>query len=90
MPNLLVDDIAQAIRWSRARIAYVCNVATQTGETDHFSAADHVRVIVDQLGPNLLDVVLVNNNRASADAIGPELSIDPVLAWLSAELKPPG
>ncbi len=80
LPNLLVDDIAQAIRWSRARIAYVCNVATQTGETDHFSAADHVRVIVDQLGPNLLDVVLVNNNRASADAIGPELSIDPVLA----------
>ncbi|HEU0116260.1 MAG TPA: gluconeogenesis factor YvcK family protein [Thermomicrobiales bacterium] len=80
LPNLLVDDIAQAIRWSQARIAYVCNVATQTGETDHFTAADHVRVIVDQLGPKLLDVVLVNSNPAAAAAIGPELAIDPVLA----------
>jgi uncharacterized cofD-like protein len=80
LPNLLVEDIAQAIRWSQAKIAYVCNVATQTGETDHFTAADHVRVILDQLGPNLLDVVLVNSNRASAEAIGPDLAIDPVLA----------
>jgi uncharacterized cofD-like protein len=80
LPNLLVEDIAQAIRWSQARIAYVCNVATQTGETDHFTAADHVRVIVDQLGAKRLDVVLVNSNPAAADAIGPDLAIDPVLA----------
>jgi 2-phospho-L-lactate transferase/gluconeogenesis factor (CofD/UPF0052 family) len=57
----------------------VINVATQTGETDHFTALDHIDVIDRQLGPAMLDAVLVNSNTASADAIGPGLEIDPVL-----------
>ena len=55
------------------------NVATQTGETDHFTALDHLDVIDQQLGPGVLDAVLINSNTASAEAIGPELAIDPVL-----------
>jgi uncharacterized cofD-like protein len=80
LPNLLVDGVTQAIRWTPAKVVYVCNVATQQGETDHFSAADHVRVITDQLGPGVLDGILVNSNRASAAAIGPDEAIEPVLA----------
>ena len=78
LPNLLVDGITQAIRWSPARVVYVCNVATQAGETDHFSAADHICVIADQLGPGVLECALVNSNPASAAAIDPSLPIDPV------------
>ena len=55
------------------------NVATQEGETDHFTALDHFQVINQQLGPGVLDAVLINSDAASAAAIGPDLAIDPVL-----------
>lgn len=88
LPNLLVPDIVRAIRASTAPKVYVINVATQTGETDHFTALDHVRVIDQHLGSGVLDAVLVNSNPASARAIGPELSIDPVLPDSLEHLDP--
>lgn len=78
LPNLLVPDIVRAIRASSAPKVYVINVATQPGETDHFTALDHVAVVDRQLGPGVLDAVLVNNNMASAEAISPDLGIDPI------------
>lgn len=61
IPNLLVDGIAEAIARSRAVKIYVCNVMTQPGETDGFTAADHVRVIAEHApGKRLIDYVLVN------------------------------
>ncbi|MBA3414635.1 MAG: YvcK family protein [Chloroflexia bacterium] len=82
LPNLLVDGITQALRWSPAPVVYVCNVATQPGETDHFSATDHVRVVLDQLGPNVINVVLVNDNGAIVDAIAADGLADTVTAVL--------
>jgi uncharacterized cofD-like protein len=61
MPNLLVRDIAQAVRSSRGIKVYVCNVATQHGETDHYSAADHVTAIERHAGPGLVNVLLAND-----------------------------
>jgi uncharacterized cofD-like protein len=61
LPNLLVPDLAAAVRASRALKIYVCNVASQEGETDHFTCGDHVRALLDHLGPNVFDVVLCNN-----------------------------
>ncbi len=42
LPNLLVKGIAEALRATSAYKIYVCNVATQLGETDSFTVADHV------------------------------------------------
>jgi uncharacterized cofD-like protein len=53
LPNLLVDDLARALCWSRAKKVYVCNVATQPGETDHYGVVDHVRVIYEHLRDRL-------------------------------------
>jgi uncharacterized cofD-like protein len=53
LPNLLVDDLARALCWSRAKKIYVCNVATQPGETDHYGVVDHVRVIYEHLRDRL-------------------------------------
>jgi len=78
LPNLLVEGITQAIRWSPAAVVYVCNVATQPGETDHMDAAEHVQTVVDQVGERFLDVALVNSNPASARAIKPKVPIEPV------------
>lgn len=64
LPNLLVPDIADAIRSSRALKLYVCNVATQIGETDGYSCVDHLQAIEDHAGKGLFDIVLANNNYA--------------------------
>lgn len=61
LPNLLVKDMAEAIRASRANKIYVCNVMTQLGETDRFTAYDHVRAIYDHIGERLFEIVIINN-----------------------------
>jgi uncharacterized cofD-like protein len=62
LPNLLVEDISRAIRASSALKVYVCNVATQPGETDGFSAGDHAQAIERHIGLDLFDFVLANSN----------------------------
>ncbi len=61
LPNLLVPDIADSLRASRAVRIYVCNVATQPGETDGFTCLDHVGVIEEHVGEGIFDSVLMNN-----------------------------
>ncbi len=60
LPNLLVPDIGRALRVARGIKVYVCNVATQRGETDGFSVEDHVRVLDEHLGGPIFDWVVVN------------------------------
>ncbi|MCO5216285.1 MAG: YvcK family protein [Thermomicrobiales bacterium] len=78
IPNLLVGGIREAIRWSRASTVYVCNVATQHGETDDMGYEDHVHQIVNYLGDGELDYALINNHIPPADAIRPEWQVDAV------------
>jgi uncharacterized cofD-like protein len=74
LPNLLVADISNAIRSSRALRVYVSNVATQHGETDGFSVEDHVRALEMHVGPNLCPNVLVNSQtRPAAEDVNYEL-----------------
>jgi uncharacterized cofD-like protein len=87
LPNLMVDGVVEAIRWSRGNVVYVCNVATQPGETDHFGAKDHIRTVKDCLGPGVLSHALVNTNRLPASNIKPEWNVDPVLAEDLSELE---
>ena len=60
IPNLLVGNIVEALRNTRAMRMYVCNVMTQPGETDHYTASDHVRALFDHGGQGIVDYVLVN------------------------------
>jgi uncharacterized cofD-like protein len=63
IPNLLVPDLAAAIKASRAQKAYVCNTATQPGETDGYSALDHVLALERHTEPGLFPLVLANTNQ---------------------------
>ncbi len=65
LPNLLVADIANAIKAGQALKVYVCNVATQPGETDDYTVQDHVRTLYEHLGPGFCDCVLANGNTDS-------------------------
>jgi uncharacterized cofD-like protein len=62
LPNLLVDDIRRSIRSSRATKVYVCNVATEYGETDGYYVGDFLRAFEGHVGSGLFQYVLVNSN----------------------------
>jgi uncharacterized cofD-like protein len=61
LPNLLVKNVAETIQASTACKIYVCNVMTQPGETDHFKASDHIRVIFEHVGQGVIDTVILNS-----------------------------
>ena len=61
MPNLLVDGVAEKIRRSKALKIYICNVMTQPGETDGYTASMHARAIIDHGGRGIIDFMLVND-----------------------------
>jgi uncharacterized cofD-like protein len=62
LPNLLVPGFTDALAHTRALRVYICNLATQPGETDNYTLADHVEVIGRYLPLDCLDVVLANDN----------------------------
>lgn len=62
LPNLLVPDLLGAIGASRALKVYVCNIATQSGETDVYTCYDHVRALEEHVGDSVFDVILCNDN----------------------------
>ncbi len=70
LPNLLVQDIAEAIRASRAFKIFVCNLASQPGETDGYNWEDYLATIDLHTGGNLFDLVLVNNLQEGTLPVG--------------------
>ncbi len=61
IPNLLVDSMAEAIAGSSALKVYICNVMTQEGETEGYTAYDHVRALEAHGGTGLFNLCLVNS-----------------------------
>jgi uncharacterized cofD-like protein len=61
MPNLLIPGIVDALQASSATKFYVCNVMTQPGETDSYTASQHVKAIYDHAGVGLFHYILVNS-----------------------------
>jgi uncharacterized cofD-like protein len=74
LPNLLVERVAREIEASNAVKLYVCNVMTQPGETDGYTAARHVEALIENAGARVCDVVVVNDElpRKLLDAYAEE------------------
>lgn len=62
LPNLLVDGIARAVKAARAPRVYICNVATQPGETAGFGVLEHIETLNRHVGAGVFSYVLANNN----------------------------
>ena len=62
IPNLLVGGVVDAIMDSGALKVYVCNVMTQAGETEGYTAADHIRALFDHAWPGLFDICLTSDS----------------------------
>ncbi|ARK32038.1 gluconeogenesis factor YvcK family protein [Halalkalibacter krulwichiae] len=67
LPNLLVPGVVEAIQQSPANKVYICNVMTQVGETDHYTAADHIEAIISHCGDELVENILVNGSPISKE-----------------------
>lgn len=69
LPNLLIPAFVDALQKTEALRVYVCNVMTQPGETDGFTASDHVKAILAHCGQTpggknpIFDYVVVNQAR---------------------------
>lgn len=60
IPNLLFAEISDAIKNSKAKRIYICNIMTQHGETTDYSVACHVDAINYHAGDSIIDTILVN------------------------------
>lgn len=63
IPNLLVEEIQAEVRNSKALKLYVCNVMTEPGETENYTASQHVQALIEHCGKGLLDQVIVNSEK---------------------------
>ncbi|MBR4098514.1 MAG: YvcK family protein [Clostridium sp.] len=61
IPNLLVDKVAETIAEAAAPKIYVCNIMTQDGETEGYTASDHIEALLAHGVPGMLDVCLANS-----------------------------
>ena len=88
LPSLLLPEIRDAVLTSNAPRIYVCNVATQPGETTGFDLADHVEALERHASSGIVDIVLANNRtvpEAAADEAGQAIR----LRWPPSVDRPP-
>jgi uncharacterized cofD-like protein len=95
LPNLLIEGIQQAVRASNAVKVYVCNVATQRGETDGFEVDDHIRALYRHGCRGLFQYVLANSEpneelpskfAVTSPPRRKRLDVDPALHLVSADV----
>lgn len=68
IPNLLVSGVSQAIKKSKAKLMFICNLMTKYGQTNNFTAKDFTETIEKYSGRRL-DYVLVNNKRPTSSVL---------------------
>ena len=61
IPNLLINEMADAIIDAKAKTVYICNVMTQAGETENFKIIDHVKAVLDHSKTDILDYCFANS-----------------------------
>lgn len=62
LPNLILDDVKEALKASKAYKIYIANIVTQYGETNGYQLSDHVKALIDVIGKKQLDLVIANDD----------------------------
>ena len=87
LPNLLVRGMVDALRASPALKVFICNVASENGETDNFNVSDFLRVMEEHVGTNLFDFVIVNSNYSHTPTGGQsKVMFDPPKAVVGRDM----
>ena len=61
IPNLLLENMQEALKKSKAQKIYICNAMGQMGETENYSVGDHIESINRHVGFDMIDKVIVNS-----------------------------
>jgi len=69
IPNLIIDEIKEAIVKSNAYKIYVSNAMEQPGETAGYSVSDHIKAIYSHVGEEFLNSVIVNSKKIPTDIL---------------------
>ena len=88
--NLVIDGIDKALRETKAKLVYVMNLMTKFGQTNNFTARDHLTELERYIGANTIDICLVNSSDKFAKGIlgrYKEEKAHPVKDDLDRELK---
>jgi uncharacterized cofD-like protein len=67
--NFLIKEVPQAIKKARAKKVFVCNLMTQTGNTDNFKAEDFIKILEKYLGRKTIDYVVFNIGKLSKEQL---------------------
>jgi uncharacterized cofD-like protein len=93
LPNLLVQDMCAAITASAAKRIFICNVATERGETDGYAVEDYLTALNKHCAALVLDGVMVNDNvsgklprEAGIEFVRPRSSQISAEAYASADV----
>ncbi len=70
IPNLVIPGVAEAMASTAAFKIYVCNVMTQRGETNAYTASDHIKALVEHTNKSIINACVVNNAQVPLDAQG--------------------
>ena len=70
LPILLIREITDAIKKSKANKIFISNTMTEAGQTDNFSVADHIHVIEEHVGKGLFDYCIVSDSDIMPEYIG--------------------
>lgn len=61
IPNLLIKNVAKAIKDSKAFKIYVSNIMTEPGHTDDYNVSDHIDAIIEHAGNKIIDYCICDN-----------------------------
>jgi uncharacterized cofD-like protein len=67
--NLVVDNLWRIVRESRAKVVYVLNLMTRWGQTNGFTALDHINELEKYLGRGRIDYVLINKDKSFSEDV---------------------
>lgn len=66
IPNLLVSEMKKAIKESKAKVIYICNIMTKFGQTNNFEVSDFVQEIEKYLGKDIINFIIYNTKKPSS------------------------
>ena len=67
LPNIICEQVLNAIDDANVDLLYTCNAVTQPGETDDFTVSKHIKLINSYLNKKKLDVVIASNTKINED-----------------------
>lgn len=62
IPNMLLKEVADAIKRSEALKIFVSNIMTEPGQTDNYKVSDLINAIHEHVGKGVMDYCLVNES----------------------------